>query len=410
MTFSDGEYQEDSVADILEAMIADAKEYFGSDLKTDEEAVIRTFYRPIAETVHALQIDVGLVLQSTQIDNATGTRLELLTALIGIKREDAQEATGTVTFSRDDAATRDYTVPEGTVVQTDSNDPSKYEVTDSVTLAEGTTSVDASIESEEAGVDHNSGANTVVIMPDPPSGIEAVTNAAEITGGKDPEPDDELRARAQGELADGSRASAPALLNSTKRLDGVTSVSIFINDSNTDNTGSGGLPDHSFEMVTAGGNKNEIAQALLDTKAAGDTSYGGANGSLVTATADLPNGQTHDIDFSRPNEVQIYVDMDIEVTDEYEGDDAIRDSIVNYIGGLLATGNEDTGELGVGDNVLHGEVEYAIRDIEGVYEVSTLYIDTSSGPTSSTNITIADSDVSVSDATDGSITLTTTQI
>lgn len=410
MTLQDGRFQGQTAEAILDAMIADAKEYFGEDLNDSDEAIIRLFYRPIAERLAVAQDDIGLVLDSSQIEFASGQALDYLTALIGVVREPATYATGEVTFSRDDAAGEDYTIPSGTQVQTDSSSPTGYETTKSATLASGTTSVTAPVESINRGVDSNTGPNTVTVMPDPPAGVQDVTNQADITGGSDQEPDPELRERAQDELGNGSRASAPALINSMKQQTDVKSVSIFINDTSTDNTGSGGLPDHSFELVVEGGNKTDIAQAILNTKAAGDTSYGGANGTIVTVTSDLPNGQTHDIDFSRPELVQIYVDIEMDVTDEFAGGDEVRDSIVNYIGGQLSTGGDDAGELKTGDDVVHGEVEYQIRDIEGVYDVTLLEIGTTASPTGTTNIAIADSQVATSDATDGSMTITTTTV
>lgn len=410
MTFKDGDYLTDTQEQILDAMIENAKNHWGNDLKDDELAVIRLFYKPIAAQFSQAQTDIGLVLQSAQIDHAEGTQLDLLTALIGVKRDPETKATGEVTFSRSKSAGVDYTVPSGTVVQTDSNDPTKYETTESVVLLEGTTSISAKIESLTEGVETNAGANTATIIPDPPAGVEEVTNPSEITGGTDEETDEVLRERAKEELANGSRASAPALYNSVKSLDGVTSVSLFINDTNTDNTGTGGLPDHSFEVVAAGGVDGEIGQEIFDTKAVGDTSYGGANGTLVSTTADMPNGQTHGIDFSRPTEVKIYIDTDLDVTDEYAGNDALKSNLVQYIGGLLPSGNEESGELNVGEDVIIGEVEYAIRSTAGVYDVNSLTIGKSSSPTGTSNIAIADSEISQADGTDSSMSLTTTTV
>lgn len=410
MTIQNGRFNEQVAEAILDAMMADAKEYFGEDLNESDEAIIRLFYRPIAERLAEAQEDLGLVLDSAQIEFASDQALDYLTALIGVTREPATKATGEVKFSRDSAASEDYIIPSGTQVQTDSSSPTAYETTASATLASGTTSVTAPVESLNAGVEANAGANTVVVMPDPPSGIQSVTNPADIIGGSDEEPDDELRERAQDELGQGSRASAPALINAMKQQADVKSVSIFINDSGTDNTGTGGLPDHSFELVVEGGNSQDIGQAILDTKAVGDTSYGGANGSPVTVTAGLPNGQTHDIEFSRPEVVQVYIDIDMDVTDEYAGNDDVRDSIINYLGGLLSTGGDDPGELKTGDDVVYGEIEYQIRDIEGVYDINVLEIGTSANPTGTSNLTITDSQVATGDATDGSISINTTTV
>lgn len=524
MTMKDGRFEEDTKAEILDAMIADAKEYFGEDLNDAQYNVIREFYDPIAERLAVAQGDIGLVLDSSQIDHASEEALDLLTALIGIRRDEATPATGTAEFTRSTPADNDYTVPEGTVAQTDSQTPVMFETTaaaiisgpatdedtttysttsgtfavqtsftidvtyrntvdvqadfrttddatpvtayleiadatngvvvqsDSTTSGtfvtsgpvtydvssltgnvkfeyrlksgDGATSVEltnataakggetgttAAIEAVEGGLRSNVGPNTVVVMPDPPAGVEDVTNPAETTGGTEREDDDELRTRAKDELAEGSRASAPALVNAMTALQGVTSVSIFVNDTNSDNTGSGGLPDHSFELVVAGGNDTEIAQAILETKAAGDTSYAGANGTATSASADLPNGQVMTIEFSRPVEVQIYVDVDLEVTSEYAGDTAVQDAIVNYIGGLLTSGNDVTG-LGVDDDVIYTEVMAQVQMVEGVHDVPTLEIGTSADPTGTSNIVISSSEVAIADGTDGSLTVTTTQV
>lgn len=410
MTFENGIYLSDTQEQILDAMVADAKEYFGEDLKDDDLAIIRLFYAPIAVQFSNVQDDIGLVLQSAQIDYAQDRQLDLLTALIGVTRESATIADGEVTFSRSDAASKDYTIPSGTIVQTDSNEPTKYETAETAVLSQGNTSVIVPVESIEAGVKYNTGPNTVTILSSPPAGVESVTNIAEINGGSEAEQDNELRQRAKDELAEGSRASAPALINSVYSLDGVTSTSIFINDSQNDNTGTGGLPSHSFEIVANGGNKQEIGQAIMNTKAAGDTSYAGVNGSAVTVTTTLPNNQTKDVQFSRPSSIQIYIEGDLDVTDEYAGNDEVIANVVEYIGGLLPSGNEDGGDLQVGDDVVHGEVEFAIRAVEGVYDVNSLTIGKTASPTGTSNLTISNSEIATSDGTDSSMNLTTTTV
>lgn len=522
----DGTFGVDTKDQILDAMIADAKQYWGEDLKDQEEAVIRMMYEPIAERFAVSQQDLAGVLAAAQIDNAEGSGLDLLTALIGVRRRIALSSTGTAVFKHKEdgsVAPRDYTISEGTNAQTDSADPVQFgttnsalikgpytevdsttystsntsyttktsftvdttyrktvdvsadirttdgtvaadlevadasnavqihtgsttntsfttsgpttydvsnlsgeitveyrvksndgtiavELTDSTFERGGESATEAPIEAQNAGIRGNVGANTVVILPDPPNGVRAVTNPASTSGGRDEENDDSLRSRTKETLGTGSRASATALINSTRSLEGVKGVSIFINDTSTDNTGSGGLPDHSFELVVQDGNSQDIADAILKTKAAGDTAYSGSNGSGQTVSSELPNGQTHDVSYSVPNEIKIYVDMDLKVTDEYVGDDEIRDSIIQYIGGLLASANDEAGELLVGDDVLYGRVEYAVRDVQGVYDVNSLYVDTTSDPTATSDISIADSDIATGDATDSSMTIATTTV
>jgi uncharacterized phage protein gp47/JayE len=410
MTFNNGEYQGDSVEEILDTMVSNAKQYWDEDIKDDQLSTFRLFYRPIAELLAKTQQDIGLVLESTQIDNATGDGLGLLTALIGVGRIQAIKSEGTVTFSRDSSASQDYIIPKGTEVQTQSNDPEKYSTVEQATLTSGSTSVDVDVIAVEAGVDGNTAAGTVTVMPDPPTGIESVTNTNSISGGSDQEDDSELRTRAKDELAKGSRASTPAILNNVLDVTDVSDAVVYVNDTNTDNTGSGGLPDHSFEAVVQGGADSDIAQRIFETKAAGDTSYGGANGSFASGSATMANGQSFTIDFSRPASVQIYIDIALDVTSEFSGADDVIDNIIDYIGGIYSSGLETKGMLRVGKDVIYGEVEYAIRNTPGVYDVTNLEIGTSAGPTGTSNIAIADSDLAIADGTDGSITISTTQV
>ncbi len=411
MTIEDGELVSDTVEDILNAMLEEARAQFGDDINDGELSVIRAFYIPVAEQLAKAQEDVGLVLSSAQIDNAEGAALDLLTALIGVRREDSRRATGEVIFSRENAATTDFSIPRGTIVQTDNRlDPIRFKTTTSAVLSAGETEVSVPVEADSGGVVANMGSNALVIMPKPPSGIETVTNPEPTDGGTERETDSELRDRAKKELADGAKATAAALVAGARAVDGVASVNIFINDSNVDETDTGGLPDHSFELVIEGGDPDEIGQMLLETKAAGDTAYAGAFGIPETATGVLINGQEFEVDFSRPSPVHIYVDVSMKVTEEYAGDDDVRDAVVTYIGGLLSTGNMAGGKLGVGDEVLYGKVEFAIRGVRGVYDVSDLKVDVVSPPVGTSNISIEPNEMATSDASDGSIEINTTEV
>lgn len=403
MTMQNGVFVPDTTEDILEALMASARTQFGNDLNDDEEAVIRTFYRPIAVLLAEAQVDVATVLSQAQLEHAEGTALDKLTELIGVFRKEAQPATGTATFSRASAAGTDYTIPKGTVVQTSGVDPVKFKTAEVKTLASGTTSVDAPIEAVEPGVRGNVGANTVTVMASPPTGVESVTNATETDGGENEEADDDLRARAEDELSNGMLGTAPGVINALKKTTGVKSVSLFINDGSSTDTD--GLESHHFEAVVEGGTDGDVGQALWESKAAADGSQGGVHGSAVTYQADLGNGNTHPVNFSRPTVVPIYVDIDLSTTDEYDGDSKVRDAIVQYLGGTLTSGGEEDGELRVSDDVVYTKILSAIMSVDGIADVPSLTIGKTASPTGSSNISIAASEIATGDATDGSITI-----
>ena len=389
------------------AMLEDAQKHFGEDLNTNQLGALRSFYRPVAAQFAQAQQDIGLVLNSSQIDNATGRSLDLIASLVGVSRNLAQRSRGTVTFSRDGPAPSDYVIPQGTVIQTDSlTEPRRFETAETAVLEEGESSVDAAIRSFNGGADLNVGSNTLTIMPNPPTGIEFVSNESPTEGGTNREGDDELRDRAKGELSDGSSSTPDALISQVKRVDGVRSVSIFINDSDV---AKNGLPGHSFELVVDGGDEAEIAQTILDNIAAGSSPQSGVNGAGIIESGTLLNGQELDVGFSRPDIVQIYIDADVIVDDEYEGDNAIRDSIIPYVGGTFSSGGNAEGQIETGEDVLYGEIEYAIRSVKGVYDVSNLTIGTDSENLGTNNVPVNSSEVAVADATDGTIVINTTE-
>lgn len=135
--FTDGRYNADTKDTLLDALISDAESQtaFGKNFDPDELSIIRAFYDPVAERLAELQEDIGIVMDSSQIDHAEGAALDLLAAWIGVVRKDAQNATGRVSFSRSNRATQDYVIPAATTVQTESTDPIKYETDNAVTLA-----------------------------------------------------------------------------------------------------------------------------------------------------------------------------------------------------------------------------------------------------------------------------------
>lgn len=408
----DGRFVSDSVDAVLDSMLADLEAQIGDDVPDDISSIARTLYLPWAERLVELQNDLGFVLDSAQIDHASDDALDFLTALIGVPRRKASNAIGTVTFSRDTVAGQDYTIKKGSRIQTGGSEPVGFRTTEKVTLLSGTTSIDAKIEAEVGGIAGNVGAGTITEFVDDVSGASSVSNASATTKGRDRENDEELRSRAKENLTEGARASASGLITAIRALPEVLSVSIFINDTNAAN-GDGQAP-HSFELVVetdgTSGVQDKIAQAIMDTKAAGDTSESGVYGTASSGLSTLVNGQEFTIGFSEPTPVPIYVDIDMKVTEEYAGDDAVMDNIVQYIGGVLSSGNADNGRLSVGQDVIYGSVEYAIRDVPGVYDINTLGVGVAASPTGTSNIAITLGEKATADATDGSMTFAKTVV
>jgi uncharacterized phage protein gp47/JayE len=144
-----------------------------------------------------------------------------------------------------------------------------------ITLADGVTpegqlrvryrpkSVTVPIEAVQPGPEGNVNAETIVIMPTPPRGVDGVVNEEPVTGGVLPEPDDQLRERAKHALEQAGNATLNAIRFGVLDVDGVEGVEII---------------DHSVDATVLlgevrvryfGGARTEVAQAVEETRAAG---------------------------------------------------------------------------------------------------------------------------------------------
>lgn len=407
----EGRYVTEEEKEILDRMVENAEENFGRSLSEDQLSTVRVFYLPLVRELAELQNDIRVVLDSAQIDHASGEALDLLCALINVSRREAEHATGTVTMSRSTAPKKSYIIPEGTSVQTDANTTVRFETVESVTLPEGSTSIEVPVRAKAGGTTGNVASNTITIFESKPSGIEEVNNSEPMSGGKEREGDDQLRERAKKHLAQGSAATAPAILSEVSASsDEIVSVTVNKNDTDIDYTPSGGLPPHSIEVVVEAPSTayDDVARAIVENKAAGIEDYGGASGSKISRTVEV-NGDDYDVNLSSPTVIDTYVNIEVEVESNYAGDSDVIDRAVEYIGGFLSDGSPQRGELNAGHDVLYGEVEYAVRDVTGVYDVSVLEVDTADPPSGSADISIGETEVAKLNG-QNDITVTTTEI
>jgi uncharacterized phage protein gp47/JayE len=385
--------------DIINDLETKAKEVFGSDIDLSDHSRLKKYIQVVA-----LELDTAWQLledayYSGYLDYATGQSLDNVVALIGITRKAALKATGTVTFSRSSPASQDILIPSGTRVETSGSNPVQFKTTQAVTLLQGTTSINASIEALNAGAASNVAANTITVIVDPVSGVESVNNSNPTSGGSDTESDEALRSRVKQSLSLGGSATLDAIRAEVLAVDGVTAVSIEENDTTTDNTGSGGLPPKSFRVMVLGGDDNDIAQAIFDSKPAGIQSYGSSSG---TATAG--DGTQYTINFERPTQKTIYVDVTVTKDSTYpsDGDTQVETAVISYIGGTDADGVEHTG-LGVGDDVIYNKVIDAVMSVQGVVD-AVVKIDLSSPPAGTSNISIASNEVARASTTSVTVT------
>lgn len=289
------------------------------------------------------------------------------------------------------------------------------------------THAQASVRAREGGPEGNVGANTLVTMPSVPNGVSTVTNLYPTgdddryltdlklyTPGRPEETDDELRDRAQVSEGKPGEATVPAIIAEASALEGAESVKVFENKTDTDNTGSGGLPATSFELVFFGTTPNEdIAEMLHRIRAFTSHDYGGANGTEVTHDVTAENGQVFTLHWSEPTELAVDMTLGIVVNEDFIGKEALRDRIVQYIGGTLSDGTSTLG-TGTGEDVYVDQVEDVVTGPvdTGVIGISS-YSFTPSVTTDANGLEIVDvgsNETATTNASDGSITLNVTRV
>lgn len=279
-----------------------------------------------------------------------------------------------------------------------------------------TTAVTLHSEAVEAGDEGNIGQERINLFFDsPPHNDLQVTNPNAITGGKDRETDEELRERAQESVSEGAAATAGAILQELRQLPEMDSVTLYVNDTTSSNGNGYGLPAQTIEplIVWNGEDYQPIWDAIGRVKAAGEPTVNGYNGNAKSGTYVLDNGQEFTIKISEPTEIDIHIDASVEyIADNFAGTKAIKEEIVEYIGGYDPDGELLNGDLDAGNDVIYGEIEFAIRSIPGVYEVTDLQVATTDPPSGTTNIAIADSEVAKTDAraSTTNISVSTTEI
>lgn len=303
---------------------------------------------------------------------ATGTTLSNLVQLNGITRLPATNSKVELTV----LGTNNTLIPAGSLVSTTDTGDKFATDTDIVIGLSGIAIVQAS--SVLTGpIKALSG--TLTNIDTPITGWDSVTNTLDATLGTLEETDVELRARREKSVAKTSQSVIDAIYAAVANIEGVTQVVVLEND--TDTTDGNGLPPHSFNVIVSGGVDTDIGQQIWLKKPAGITSHG-TNTVVITDS----QGLNHNIKFDRPTLVPIYVEVDLTTTSDYptNGDDLVKQAIVDYANGELVAGRG----FFLGDDVIYTRLYTPINSVQG-HEIASLKISKTDPPTGASNIPIA---------------------
>ena len=254
-------------------------------------------------------------------------------------------------------------------------------------VGEGLAYADASATATETGpIAANSW--TLTEIETPVSGWTDSNNPLDALQGRNIETDEQLRVRREELLRASGNAALDAIRAKLLEVEDVTAVRVFENT--TDTTDSDGIPPHAIEALVLGGDVDDIAQAIWDSKAAGIQAHG-----AITGNATDSLGNTRAMGFTRPTEVDIYVDVTVTTNTDYptDGDDRVAAAIV-------ALGNT----LTLGDNVIRSSLFCPVLSVPGVTDITALTLGTAPAPAGTANIVIGDRQVSAWDTADVGVT------
>lgn len=206
--------------------------------------------------------------------------------------------------------------------------------------------------------DIQAGAGTINKIHTPTRGWQTVTNVAAAVAGEPVEDDATLRARQSSSTALPSLSVLDGTLGAVANVTGVTRYKAYENDQNT--TDSDGLPPHSIAIIAEGGSVADIANAIATKKTPGTDTYG-----TTSYTTYDQYGVPNEINFFRPTEVAIGVDITITALQGYTTgyETLIKQSVADYIN-----------SLGIGADVFHNRL-FTAANLGGTVAGSTFFVD-----------------------------------
>lgn len=213
----------------------------------------------------------------------------------------------------------------------------------------------------------------------PTRGWTGVTNSVAASVGSDVEKDSALRIRQGQSVAIPSLTPFDAVDGALANVAGVTRHKLYEND--TGATDANGIPRHSIAAIVEGGDVTLIAQTIRGKKGQGVGTFG-------STTTQVPDkyGNPHNISFSRPANVPIYVALVLKVFTGYTTQigEQIKQAIADYINSLT-----------IGDDVLLSRL-YSPANLGVVsggnaryYDINSLQIGKLASAVSASNIIIA---------------------
>lgn len=288
-------------AEWLDDIEDDFRSRFGDDIVITSNSNFGILARIFAWRLTEISQQMEYVYNSGFYSTAMDSALDRLGANIGVPRKVARPAHTDIKIQTDGQ----YLIQAGEQFETD--DGIVFDLTQDVVTAQSTDGNwygTGTLESEETGTMNNVEANTITVISNPDDNILSVTNPENASDGQDDEDDESYRNRLIMENTAKPGPTENGIKSALSNLTGVREVSIVSND--TDHVDMYGNLPESVHIYILGGNKQDIADTLVNRLPAGCV----LNGSQVVDTVDV-SGNKKTIKFDFATDKPIFVKVNV---------------------------------------------------------------------------------------------------
>ncbi|MEE9481203.1 MAG: baseplate J/gp47 family protein [Kiloniellales bacterium] len=315
------------------------------EFSADADVAVDTVMGSLFEPVNAQLDDVRQLLRSiadaNDPDNAEGVALDSVSALSGVKREDATQSEGTVTLG----GVPTTVITAGSRVKLPTIDDTDAELLADATIGGGGT-VDATFRAIETGP-INYPAPTALTIVTPIAGWTSAVVQADFSRGRNIEINQELRIRRGNSLALGGNGTPDAIGSAVQQLPDVDFAVAIEND--TLPTDAKDIPGKAMRVVVhpTTVNKQRIIDTMYAVWPGGIKSNGSERFTVLTS-----KGQEKEFGFDFAAELPIFVVVIVTKLAGYGGDDAVKKAVTDF--------GDDS--INVGTDVEPAEIVCRIKD------------------------------------------------
>lgn len=356
-------FERKRLTDIKSSLEQSLKNAFGENIDLDPQSGFGQFVGIISEAISDQWESQENVYNSQYPSTAQQNQLSNVVQYNGITRQDATKSTVVGTI----AGTDGTVIPAGTVASVQFTGCRFVTIKD-VTIS-GPTLVD--LESEDSGP-VQAIAGTLTVIETPIFGWTSITNSNDAIVGRSEESDAALRIRRELSTQALGQNLSDALFGQLLNIPAVEDAVVVSNG--TDLVSPEGIPAHTFLSSIIGGDDNEIANTIWKNTPQGIDSFGSTTINITDS-----QGFTQEIKFTRPSEIEIYFEVNIQTNTNFPGtgEDEIKQAIVDY-------GIEN---FKISDDVILSRFYTPINTVKGITSIQ-LFIGITSNPTGTSNITI----------------------